>query len=136
MEENETIAFQRLISNFVGCIFAGLVTIAIQLLSDRTHLTAIELMKVIFGMTMGAGITNFLYSELANDRAGLSQVKTALVLFVVVVVVMVSAKVVMTRSGVEIRIDNQTAFVVTWLLLPLTRFAKSLVKSKTTSTAD
>lgn len=126
MNESERLAFSRLLSFLVASIVAGLITVGIALLSARVPRPVIEIVKVVIGMTVGAGLANLVYSELVDDRKQISQVKIALGLFVVVMTVLCVGKVILTVANVSLEIDQQQAILVMWVLMPIARLFVSI----------
>jgi hypothetical protein len=126
MNESERLAFSRLLSFLVASIVAGLITVGIALLSARVPRPVIEIVKVVIGMTVGAGLANLVYSELVDDRKQISQVKIGVGLFVVVMTVLCVGKVILTLANVTFQIDQQQAMLVMWVLLPVARLFVSI----------
>lgn len=126
MNESERLAFSRLLSFLVASIVAGLITVGITLLSARVPRPVIEIVKVVIGITVGAGLANLVYSELVDDRKQISQVKIGLVLFVVVMTVLCVGKIVLTLANVSFQMDQQQAMLVIWVLLPIARLFVSI----------
>lgn len=126
MNESERLAFSRLLSFLVASIVAGLITVGIALLSARVPRPVVEIVKVVIGMTVGAGLANLVYSELVDDRKQISQVKIGLGLFVVVMTVLCVGKIVLTLANITFQIDQQQAMLVMWVLLPVARLFVSI----------
>lgn len=120
MDLSERMGFQRLLSFFLGSIFASLLALTYELLGHTTNLVHPQLFIALVGLAIGAGITNFLYSEIANDRGQIRQVRQ----FIAVTTIMAIVLVVFTTTNVHISqkdVPMQVIYVVVWSLFPLYR---------------
>ncbi|MBP7118862.1 hypothetical protein KBA63_02140 [Candidatus Woesebacteria bacterium] len=125
MDLSEQMAFQRLLSFFLGSIFASLLALAYEILGYTTKLVHPQLLIALTGLAVGAGITNFLYSEIANDRGQIRQVKQMVSCTTIMIILLV---VFSTDQRMKTGGDTmQVLYLVVWSLFPLYRLVNRII---------